>query len=130
MDKPELWAFVLANASLFVAASVLAGLSYLAYRRSDGGSSYKFASIGFGSIVLGGLVEPLYQLVVLGDYNITGTELLLLQTGEGLLIASGLGILFYAITSHGRGSPADDVTKTATTEEFSYSVETMDNDNQ
>ena len=130
MAEPELWAFILANVSLFAVASVLAGLSYLAYRRGDGRSSYMHACIGFGLVVLGGLVEPLYQLVVLGGYNITEKELLLLQTGEGLLIASGLGTLFYAITSHSRGSPANDVTKTATTEEFTYTVEALENDNQ
>lgn len=129
MDEPELWAFILANMSLFVVSSVLTGLSYLAYRRSAGRSSYRFASIGFGLVVLGGLVEPLYQLVVRGDYNITGGELLLLQTGEGFLIASGLGILFYAITRHGTSTPGDNAERTVATDEFTYTVETTENEN-
>lgn len=129
MARPELWAFVLANISLFVVSSVLTALSYLAYRRNDRQSSYKFASIGFGLVVLGGVVEPLYQLVVRGDYNITGGELLLLQTGEGLLIASGLAILFYAITRHTPASSKSDGEQTAATEDFTYTVEAMENEN-
>lgn len=129
MAKPELWAFVLANIGLFTVSSVLTALSYLAYRRNDRQSSYKFASIGFGLVVLGGLVEPLYQLVVRGDYNITGGELLLLQTSEGLLIASGLAILFYAITRHTPASSEDDAERTGATKDFTYTVEAMENDN-
>lgn len=129
MDDLELWAFILANTSLFVVSSVLTGLSYLAFRRSTGRSSYRFASIGFGLVVLGGLVEPLYQLVVRGDYTITGSELLLLQTGEGFLIASGLGILFYAITHHRAGSSGDGAERTVATDEFTYTVEATDNEN-
>ena len=101
MDKsPELWACILANTVLFLIASVLTALSYLAYRRSDGQSSYRFATIGFGFVVLGGLVEPVYLFGVRGDYNLQETELLALQAGEGVLIALGLGLLFYAITRH------------------------------
>lgn len=127
MAKPELWAFVLANIGLFVVSSVLTTLSYLAYRRSNKQASYKFASIGFGLVVLGGLVEPLYQLVVRGDYNLTGGELLLLQTGEGLLIASGLGILFYAITRHTTTPSEPDGEQTAATKDFTYTIETTEN---
>lgn len=125
MARPELWAFVLANVGLFVVSSVLTGLSYLAYRREDGRPAFKFASIGFGLVVLGGLVEPLYQLVVRGDYNITGSELLFLQAGEGVLITAGLGILFYAITRH----TTDTERKTAT-EDFTYTVDVTENDNR
>lgn len=124
MARPELWAFVLANVGLFVVSSVLTGLSYLAYRR-DERPAFKFASIGFGLVVLGGLVEPLYQLVVRGDYNITGSELLFLQTAEGILITAGLGILFYAITRH-----TTDAERKTTTEDFTYTVEVTENDNR
>lgn len=124
MARPELWAFVLANAGLFIVSSVLTGLSYLAYRR-DGRSTYKFATIGFGFVVLGGLVEPLYQLGVRGDYNITGNELLFLQTAEALLIASGLGILFYAITRYTANGE-----RTTSTKEFTYTVESTGRDEE
>lgn len=124
MARPELWAFVLANTGLFIVSSVLTGLSYLAYRR-DGRSSYKFTTIGFGFVVLGGLVDPLYQLGVRGDYNITGSELLFLQTAEALLIASGLGILFYAITRYTANGE-----RTTSTKDFTYTVESTGRDEE
>ena len=101
---PELWAFVLANTGLFLVSCMLTVLSCVAYRQNDGQVSYLTAAIGFGLVVLGGLVEPVYQLVVRGDYYIDWTELLWLQASEGLLIATGLGLLFYAITNHGERS--------------------------
>ena len=125
MDKsPELWACILANTVLFLIASVLTALSYLAYRRSDGQSSYRFATIGFGFVVLGGLVEPVYLFGVRGNYNLQGTELLALQAGEGVLIALGLGLLFYAITCHdSRSSVADDATPT---DEYVYGTDDLE----
>ena len=51
-------------------------------------------------VVLGGLVEPVYQFVVWDTSQLNATELLWLQAGEGILIAMGLGLLFYAITHH------------------------------
>lgn len=105
-ENPELWAFVLANIGLFVISSVLAGVSYVAYRQSGDQASYRLATIGFGFVSLGGLVEPVYQLIVRDgpSVTVTGTELLWLQAGEGILIAGGLGLLFYAITHHDSGS--------------------------
>ncbi|MFC6824105.1 hypothetical protein [Halopelagius fulvigenes] len=110
MSKPpELWAFVIANTGLFVASGVLTALSYVAYRQSGGDSSYRTAALGFGFVVLGGLVEPVYQLGVKGgDYSLTGSELLVLQSGEGALITLGLGLLFWAIVNHpGSASAAE-----------------------
>lgn len=107
MGKPlELWAFIIANVGLFVVSSTLAGLSYIAYRRQRRRRSYRLATVGFGFVVLGGLMEPVYQLSVRADYVITRTELLLLQSGETFLLAIGLGILFYAITRHRTGGDA------------------------
>ena len=99
-EPPEVWAFALANLGLFVVSSVLTGLSCVAYRRSDGRRSYLLSTVGFVCVVLGGLVEPVYQFVVRGDSNLNATELLWLQAGEGILIAVGLALLFYAITHH------------------------------
>lgn len=105
MSKPpELWAFVIANTGLFVASGVLTALSYVAYRQSGGDSSYRAATVGFGFVVLGGLVEPVYQLGVKDGYSLNGNELLALQSGEGALITLGLGLLFWAIVNHGSES--------------------------
>lgn len=119
-NPPELWAFVLANIGLFIISSILTLLSYLAYHQSNGQSSYLRATIGFGFIVLGGLVEPAYQLGVRGDYNLDGTELLLLQTGEGILIMFGLGLLFYAITDANSGQASTKDSRSALPDESSY----------
>lgn len=119
-EYPELWAFIFANIGLFVISSVLIGVSYVAYRQSDGQTSYLIATLGFGAVSLGGIVEPVYQLIVRGDPNITGTELLWLQTGEGILIAGGLGLLFYAITHH---DPASSSTEEAT---YKFDPQEMD----
>lgn len=109
-SPPELWAFVLSNVGLFIVSCLLTSLSYLAYRQSDGHRSYAITTVGFGFVVLGGLVEPVYQLGVGVDYTLTGAQFMLLQTGETVLIAAGLGLLFYAITRHGSAasSPEDD----------------------
>lgn len=104
MSKPpELWAFLIANALLFISSGVLALLSYIAYRQRNRQKSYLMTTIGFSLVVIGGLVEPTYQLVVRGDYNLNGTELLWLQSGEGILIAAGLALIFYAITYYDTG---------------------------
>lgn len=105
-NPPELWAFIVANTLLFLISSFLAVLSYVAYRQSGGQATYLVTTAGFGFVILGGLVEPVYQLVVAGDYNVSGNELLMLQTGEGILIAFGLGLLYYAIRHHDSGASA------------------------
>ena len=107
---PELWAYVFAYTVLFVFSSLLAVLSYVAYRQSDGQQSYLTAALGFTSVVLGGLVGPTYQLGLKSGYGLTGVELLLIQTSESALIAAGLALLFFAITRHSsEPSPDGDV---------------------
>ena len=113
-EPPELWAFVFANTVLFVFSSLLAVLSYVAYRQSDGQQSYLTAVLGFTAVVLGGLIEPTYLLGVKSGYDLTGVEVLLLQTSESALIAAGLALLFFAIVRHRSGrSPGEDVRTTA-----------------
>ncbi|WP_313690971.1 DUF7521 family protein [Halorarum halobium] len=119
--SPELWAFILANVGLFLVGSTLALLSYLAYRRNRGRRSYRLSTIGFGFVVFGGLVEPVYQLSARGDYVLTRDELLLLQSGETLLMAVGLGILFYSITTH--GTDADSTITSRTHAGTEYTLE-------
>lgn len=119
-NPPQLWAFVLANILLFLVSSVLTILSYVAYRQSNRQTSYQITTIGFAIIGLGGLVEPAYQLFVRSNSNVSSSELMWLQTGEGVLIASGLGLLFYAITRYDSGS--------STTEETTYRFGPRDSD--
>lgn len=109
-ESPELWAFVLTNVGLFVVSSLLMSLCYLAFRRRRDQRSYACATVGFGFVVLGGLVEPVYQLGVGVDFTPSGRQLMLLEAVETILIAAGLALLFYAITQYGSrsSSTADD----------------------
>lgn len=106
MAEPlEFWVFALANLFVFGFGSILTVLSYLAYRSRSGAPSFRNATLGFGIITIGGLVEPVYQLGVRGDYHLTGREMLAMQAIEGGLMAIGLGLLFYAIAGYQRSSP-------------------------
>lgn len=100
----EFWTFMFANGGLIALSVVLAGLSLLAYRRAQEGSTYAIATIGFVSMGLAGLSESVYALLVQPDYVLTARQFLLLQAGDDLLTALGLGLLFYAITRHKSGS--------------------------
>lgn len=106
--SPELWLFILANALLFVSGSVLLVLSFLAYYHNPFTTSYRYSTLGFGFIVLGGLASPVYRLLIRSDYHLNASQRLLLQTGECILLAIGLGLLFFAITHHDPGSSTKD----------------------
>lgn len=99
-EPPELWTFAIANLVAFVLGLLMTGLSLIAYRSSDRSPSFRNATIGFGLLTLGMVVEPSYQLGWKNDYNITGRELLGLQTIEAVLLGLGLGVLFYSIYRH------------------------------
>lgn len=106
--SPELWTFILSNALLFVSGSILLALSLLAYYQNPHTTSYRYSTLGFGFIVLGGLASPVYRLLIRRDYHLNAHQRLLLQSGENILLAVGLGLLFYAITRHNPRSPNRD----------------------
>lgn len=100
MAEPvEFWAFVVVNSILFVAGSVLTGLSYRAYLRVRQ-DTLRLAAGGFGLITLGGLLELIYQIGIRQDYHLSGRELLALQTFESSIITFGLLVIFYAISNY------------------------------
>lgn len=101
---PELWAFILANALLFITGCLLTALSYLAYYQNPRASSYRYSTVGFAFIVLGGLISPVYRLGIRSDYHLDASQRLLLQSAEAILLALGLGLLFYAVVRHDRSS--------------------------
>lgn len=108
MARLVLWAFIIANALMFVISSLLTMLSFLAYYQNPRITSYKISTVGFAFIVLGGLIDPVYRLGIHGQYYLSVTERLLLQASEGVLLSIGLGLLFYAIMSHDvKSSPTD-----------------------
>lgn len=96
----ELWMFIMSNALLFISGSILLVLSFLAYYQNTSVTSYRYSTIGFAFIVLGGIIGPVYRLLVRSDYHLNAQQRLLLQSGESILLALGLGLLFYAITRH------------------------------
>ncbi|MFH5797267.1 hypothetical protein [Haladaptatus sp. CMAA 1911] len=104
----ELWVFIMSNALLFVSGSILLVLSLLAYYQNTSSRSYRLSTIGFGFIVLGGIVSPVYRLLIRSDYHLNAHQRLLLQSAESILLAVGLGLLFYAITRHDPRSPGKD----------------------
>lgn len=116
-EPPELWTFLLANLFVFGFGATLTTLSYYAYRTNGRRTSYRISTIGFGVLTLGGIVEPLYQLGYRGDYQISGRELLALQTMEGAFVAIGLGLLFYSIYIHNSKSRAERMGELAPTSE-------------
>lgn len=103
-DPPELWTFVAANLIVFGFGSLLTALSFIAYYSRSTSRTFRDATIGFGLITFGGVVEPVYQLGLKGDYHLAGRELLALQTAEGILMALGLGMLFYSIKGYNSAS--------------------------
>lgn len=104
MAEPiEFWTFILTNFMMFTFGLVLSVVSYLAYRGDRSRLSLRNATIGFGLLTIGGLVAPLYQLGVNDAYTLGGRELLVVQSVEGLFLASGLGMLFYSIYRYGTG---------------------------
>jgi hypothetical protein len=105
-EPPEMWTFVLTNLFMFGVGLALTALSYFAYRSAGRVRSFRTSTMGFGLITLGGVSEPIYQLVLKGDYHLSGREMLAIQTVEGLLTAIGLGLLFYSIYQHNRGGRA------------------------
>jgi hypothetical protein len=96
-ESVEFWTFVFMNFMMFGFGIVLTGLSFLAYRADMSSRSLRNATIGFASLTVGGLVAPAYQLGVKGANQLEESELLVLQSIEGLFLAGGLGLLFYSI---------------------------------
>lgn len=103
MAEPiEFWTFILTNFMMFAFGLILSTVSYLAYRADRGRISLRNATIGFGLLTIGGLVAPAYQLGFRGAYELSGRELLIVQSIEGLFLAAGLGMLFYSVYRHGK----------------------------
>lgn len=100
VSTPELLVYVLVNAGFVAISGLLASLSFYAYRREPDQRSYAIATVGFGCIILAGLFESIYALVIEPDLVLTGSEFLYLQAAEDLVIALGLGLLFVAIINH------------------------------
>lgn len=111
-EPPELFAFVASNLIFVGFGCLLTALSYLAHRSRSEDATFRTAAVGFGLLALGGAVEPVYELGLVGGYRLAGRELLALQTAEGVLLALGLGMLLFSIVGYDAvpslGDPSDD----------------------
>ncbi|MFB6173736.1 MAG: hypothetical protein ABEI39_03760 [Halobacteriales archaeon] len=95
-NPPELWTFVTFNLLVLLFGGVLSAFSYLTYVRK-GSEQFRQAALGFALVTAGGLTEAVYQFGAKGSHSLGARELLAVQSVEGLLIALGLGVLFYSI---------------------------------
>lgn len=48
----------------------------------------------------GALLELVYEVGIRDGYDMSGTELLVVQTVESLVITAGLAVIFYAISNY------------------------------
>lgn len=99
-EPPEFWMFIASNLLVLVMGGIMTTLSLQAARRNTDHPSLKWAVWGFGVITFGTLVEAIYELGIRGSYELNGRELLALHTVEGVLIALGLGALFYSLRQY------------------------------
>ncbi|QLG62145.1 DUF7521 family protein [Halorarum salinum] len=99
-ELAHLGTYLVANLLQFTVGVAITGLSYLAYRSSGRKASFRNSTLGFLLITVGGVLAPVYQLWIKGDYSISGLELLELQILEGSLITVGLGLLLLSIYSY------------------------------
>lgn len=118
-SSPGMWAFVVANLGVLLGGGLLTTLSYLAYRRR-GQRSYGFATVGFGLIMLGGIVDPMFLIMMSVDFSLDLYDVLLFTIAEDSLIAFGLGFVFYAITQHDPGEASTRDEHLASTGEEGY----------
>lgn len=95
-STPELTAYLLSNALVLALGGALTVLSAVAYRRARE-RSFAIASVGFGLVTLGSVVEAVYELWVRGGFSLSGRELLALHAVEGVIIALGLAALFLSL---------------------------------
>ncbi|MFB6160198.1 MAG: hypothetical protein ABEJ61_03370 [Haloferacaceae archaeon] len=106
-EPPELWAFAVANFVIFGFGAVLTAISFVAYQRSGRQATFRVSTLGFAFVTAGGVVEPVYEFGLKGDYHLGGRELLAVQAVEGVLIGAGLALLFYSIYRYNTAPPAE-----------------------
>ncbi|MFB6192073.1 MAG: hypothetical protein ABEI11_01990 [Haloarculaceae archaeon] len=98
-SPPEFWAYLLSNGLVLLLGGVLVSLSAAAYRRTAR-RPFAYASVGFGLLTAGSLVEAVYELGIRGSFALAERELLALHAVEGLIVAAGLAILFYSLRAY------------------------------
>jgi hypothetical protein len=95
-QPPEFWTFVASSVLVLLLGGAMTVLSYLAYRREDKRSLW-VAGVGFGLVTTVGVIAAVYQLGIARTYELSGRELLSLQTVEGVVLLLGLLALIYSV---------------------------------
>lgn len=121
VDSAALYAYILANVGFVVIGGLLATLSYRSYCHHPGQRSYAIAALGFVCVLLGGLFETTYVFYSGSDFLFSNAEYLSLQIVEDVLLATGLGLLFYGITQHDADASTDEYVSMADEEDFGLS---------
>ncbi|MFB6178828.1 MAG: hypothetical protein ABEI77_03775 [Halorientalis sp.] len=91
------WLYVGTNLLVLLVGGALTYLSYVAYQRTTD-ESLGLATVGFGVVTLGALLEMAYDFLVTRGRELTTSDLFVLRTVESLVIGLGLLVLFYALS--------------------------------
>jgi len=99
--QAEFIVFLVLKGIILLVGGSLAALGYDVYRR-NGEPAFLRATIGFALVTVGASVDAaygLYEVAFRDGYELTGLELLAVNSLESLFLASGLVLLFYTIAS-------------------------------
>lgn len=94
----------------FFLGAFITTLSFYAYRNSDGNTSLRNATLGFGLLTAGTAVEPAYQLVVQGSHVLASEQHVGLKVMESSLISLGFLVLFFSIYKYSSRSTRQTIT--------------------
>lgn len=85
-------------------------LSFHAYRSSDGNTSLRNATLGFGFLTAATVVEPAYQLLIQGSHVLASEQHLGVKVTESTLISLGFLVLFFSIYRYSSRSTRQTIT--------------------
>lgn len=91
---------VVANAFVVGLGLIITALSYATYRTNGRDPVFLASTLGFLLITVGGILAPVYEFGITGDYVISADELLRLQILEGSVIAVGLALLLASVVAN------------------------------
>lgn len=122
-DVLGVWAIVAVNFPGFFLGVIITGLSYHAYQAGDNDSSLRNATVGFGFITLGIVIEPLYQLGIEGTHVFASEQNITLQLVEAAVFSTGLLILFFSIYRYNSHSKRQTITVSGIDDELFEDLE-------
>lgn len=115
---PEIWIMFAVNFFASFLGLFITGISYFGYRSNDRKPSLRNATIGFGLITLGTVVEPAYQLGIVGTHVLASNQNVPLQIAEASLTSLGFAVLFLSIYRYSSRSSHQRITVSELDDEF------------